>query len=72
MDSGFTVFEKLCDDYLMEYVREAKFKPLTLEPLIAYLYAKESEIKTIRIILTSKLNNIDADTIKERLRDAYV
>ncbi|AWH78594.1 V-type ATP synthase subunit C [Clostridioides difficile] len=72
MDSGFTVFEKLCDDYLMEYVRGAKFKPLTLEPLIAYLYAKESEIKTIRIILTSKLNNIDADTIKERLRDAYV
>ncbi|HBF8938183.1 TPA: V-type ATPase subunit, partial [Clostridioides difficile] len=71
-DSGFTVFEKLCDDYLMEYVRGAKFKPLTLEPLIAYLYAKESEIKTIRIILTSKLNNIDADTIKERLRDAYV
>ncbi len=56
----------------MEYVRGAKFKPLTLEPLIAYLYAKESEIKTIRIILTSKLNNIDADTIKERLRDAYV
>ncbi|MFR2550514.1 V-type ATPase subunit [Clostridioides difficile] len=39
---------------------------------MAYLYAKESEIKTIRIILTSKLNNIDADTIKERLRDAYV
>lgn len=72
IDSGFTIFEKLCDDYLMEYVRGAKFKPLTLEPLIAYLYAKESEIKTIRIIMTSKLNNIDSDTIKERLRDAYV
>ena len=57
---------------LWNMLEEQKFKPLTLEPLIAYLYAKESEIKTIRIILTSKLNNIDADTIKERLRDAYV
>lgn len=72
MSHGFTVFEKLCDDYIMEYVKGAKFMPLTLEPLIAYLYAKESEVKTIRIIMTSKLNNIDADTIKERLRDAYV
>ena len=72
MSQGFTVFEKLCDNYLMDFVKDAKLKSLTLEPLVAYLYAKETEMKSVRIILTSKLNHIDAQIIKERLRDAYV
>lgn len=72
MHQSFTEFERLCDNYLMEYVKEAKYMALTLEPLVAFLYAKETEIKTVRIIMTSKLNHIDTETIKERLRDAYV
>lgn len=72
MNKGFTEFERLCDNYLMEFVKGAKFMALTLEPLIAFVYAKETEIKTVRIIMTSKLNHIDTQTIKERLRDAYV
>lgn len=69
---GFTLFEKLCDDFVMEFLKDAKFKALTLEPVVAYVYAKESEVKVVRIIMTSKLNNIDSETIKERLREAYV
>lgn len=72
MDKGFTEFEKQCDNFVMEYIRNAKYKALTLEPLIAYVYAKESEIKTVRIILTSKLNGISPQVIKERVREAYV
>ena len=72
MDKGFTEFEKACDDYMMEYVRGAKYMSLTLEPLIAYIHAKETEVKTVRIIIASKINGIDSDTIKERLREAYV
>lgn len=72
MGEGFTFFEKLCDDHIMNFVRGAKFQALTLEPLIAYLYAKESEIKTVRIILTSKINGINPEIIKERVREAYV
>ena len=72
MEKGFTYFEKLCDDHIMSFVQSAKFQALTLEPLIAYLYAKESEIKTVRIILTSKINGIDPHIIKERVREAYV
>lgn len=72
MTQGFTVFEKLCDNYIMNFVKSAKYEALTLEPLIAYLYAKESEIKTVRIILTSVLNGIRPDIIKERVREAYV
>ncbi len=72
MDSNFTEFEKTCDNYIMDYVKSAKYIALTLEPLIAYIYAKETEIKTVRIIMTSKINDIDSDTIKERVREAYV
>ncbi len=72
MDEGFTVFEKSCDDYLMAFMRDAKYKSLTVEPLLAFIYAVETEVKTVRIIVNGKLNGIDTEVIKERLRDAYV
>ena len=72
MEQGFTIFEKACDDYLMEYIKTAKYKTLTPEPVVAYILAKETEAKCVRIILTCKLHNIDADIIKERVREVYV
>lgn len=72
MDKGFTVFEKACDDFLMEYIKEAKYKTLTPEPVVAYILAKEAEAKCVRIILTCKLHNIDTEIIKERVREVYV
>ena len=57
---------------LTEYVKEAKYKTLTPEPVAAYILAKETEAKCVRIIMTCKLHNIDAETIKERVREAYV
>lgn len=72
MTASFTEFERICDDYLMSYVKDAKYKTLTPEPIFGYILGKETEIKCIRIIMTCKLNNIDTDTIKERVREAYV
>ncbi|EGY80657.1 V-type ATP synthase, subunit C [Peptoniphilus indolicus ATCC 29427] len=42
------------------------------EVLFAYLYARETEIKNIRMILISKLNSTDTNSIRERLRETYV
>jgi len=72
MPQGFTVFEKACDDYLMGYIKDAKYKTLTPEPVAAYILAKETEAKCVRIIMTCKLQDIDPETIKERVREAYV
>ena len=69
---GYTAFEKACDNVLIDYMKEAKYAALTLEPMVAYLYAVEAEVKTVRIILNGKTNGIEAAVIKERLRDAYV
>lgn len=64
--------EKLADDYLTALVKEARFVPLGPEPLFAYILAKESEIRNIRIILAGKVNGVPAEIIRERLRDVHV
>jgi V/A-type H+-transporting ATPase subunit C len=72
-ESGnFTVLEKMFDNYLVDYLKKAKVITFGVEPVVAYIMAKEIEIKNIRIILTGKINNIKNEIIKERLRDCYV
>ena len=66
------LLEKLIDNYIMSMMKDAKMIPFGGEPLLAYIYAKETEIKVIRIIMVGKLNNITGEVIRERLRDIYV
>lgn len=67
-----SLLEKLSDNYIMALMKDAKYVSLGIEPLLAYLYAKENEIKDVRIIMVGKLNNITEEVIRERLRDSYV
>ncbi len=69
---ALTQFEKLCDDAIMAYVRNAKYVAFGEATLVAYLAAKESELVAARIILTGRLAGLSADTIRERLRESYV
>ena len=66
------LLEKLVDNYIMDMMKDAKMIPFGCEPLLAYIYAKETEIKIIRIIMVGKLNNITGEVIRERLREVYV
>lgn len=68
----FTRFERMCDDFLMEYIRQAKYVSFGIEPVAAYLLAKESELKTVRILLAGKAANLPPAQIRERMRAAYV
>ncbi len=70
--STLTMFEKLSDDYIGSMMRKSKSISLGIEPLLAYLTAKENEIKIIRIIMVGKINNIANEVIRERLRELYV
>ena len=67
-----SAFEKWCDDILMECVGDGKFTPFGLDPIVAYYIAKDAEIKTVRIILSAKINNLPAELIRERVRALYV
>lgn len=64
--------EKLADDFILDYLRQGKRTPFGLEPLIGYFYAKETEIKNIRLILVGKINGLPIEAIRERLRHVYI
>jgi len=68
---SLTLFEKLCDNYMVRLLDDARLIPFGIEPLIVYLSAKENEIKAVRIILASRLAGVDGEQIKERLRESY-
>ena len=71
-DAGrFTMLEKLCDNMIIQFARGAKHVTFGMEPMAAYLIAKENEIKTARIIMAGLLADLPRDTIKERLRETY-
>ncbi len=69
--NSLAAFEKLIDDRLLRMTTEARYIALGPEPVIAYLMAKENEIKNLRIIFTGKINRLPENTIRERLRETY-
>lgn len=71
-ETDFSLFEKSCDDLITERIAKAKYKAFGPEPILAYYFAKEAEIKTLHIILTGKMNGSDEDVIRKRVRKLYV
>lgn len=69
---GYAAFEKVSDDILIEKIRHAKYQCLGISPLVAYYFATDAEIKTVRIILSCKKNGLSNDIIGERVRELYV
>ncbi len=67
-----TLFEKLCDDAVIDYAKNAKFTGISEAPVIGYLIAKDAELIATRIILSGRLAGLSAQTIRERLREPYV
>lgn len=67
-----SAFERWSDNLLIRHIRPQKYNPFTLSPLAAYILARENEIKTVRILLSGKRNDIADSSIRERMRDMYV
>ncbi len=64
--------ERLFDNWLINFIKTAKMVSFGPEAIIGYYFAKENELKNLRIILTGKENNLDKDMVTERLRENYV
>lgn len=65
-------FEKILEDYSLRQLKKAKFVPFGQEPLVAYMAAKENDLKTARIILAGKAAGIANQRIAEKVRETYV
>ncbi len=72
LSRGPSAFERWCDDRIIESLKSQKYETFTIGPVIAYVIARQNEIKTVRLILTGKANGLTDGSIRERVRQMYV
>ncbi|QHQ61741.1 V-type ATP synthase subunit C [Anaerocolumna sedimenticola] len=65
-------FDRWCDNLIIRHIKPQKYNSFTLSPIAAYILARENEIKSVRILLSGKLNDLPEESIRERLREMYV
>lgn len=67
-----SAFERWCDNRIIQTISPQKYEAFTIGPVVAYVIARQNEIKTVRIILSGKQNDLAEDSIRERVREMYV
>lgn len=67
--NSVTEFEKAADNMVTDYMKKSHGVSFGIEPLIAYIHKKQLEIQTVRIIMSAKLNDFDAEQIRARIRE---
>lgn len=67
-----TDFELEMDNFFVDLIKEVKYTTFGPEVIFAFALAKEMEIKNLRIVLVAKLNGLDKEFIRGKLRDNYV
>ena len=72
LKESLSAFERWCDNRIIQTMKPQKINAFSVGPLVAYVIARENEIKTVRIILTCKQNGLPDDSIRERIREMYV
>ena len=65
-------YEKWCDNKIIAIAKKSGFTAFGFDPVCAYYYAKLTEMKSVRIILTGLKSGADKSDIKERVRALYV
>jgi V/A-type H+-transporting ATPase subunit C len=64
--------EKILDDCYLEKIAVSRYSSSDPANIPAYLWAKEMEIKNIRVITVSKRNKGDKDNLRRLMRHGYV
>jgi len=65
-NGSFLKIEQQCDDYVQGYLKQTSQIASGPQPVVAFLLAKEHEIRTVRLILTAKRNSLDTKLILDR------
>lgn len=71
-EATLTRLERLSGDFVIDFIRKAKYFHFGIEPLIGYLLAKENETRSIKAIIYGKLSGLPEDLIRERVCKSYV
>jgi vacuolar-type H+-ATPase subunit C/Vma6 len=68
----FVELERGIEDFLMAYLKKAKYIVFGPEPVLAYGLAKKRELSLVRLIGVGKFNRIPDELLKERIGETYV
>jgi V/A-type H+-transporting ATPase subunit C len=66
-DKSFLKAEQRCAEFLTGFLKSTIQITAGPQPIIAYLLMKENEIRTVRLILTAKKNNLATQLILDRI-----
>ena len=66
-DKSFLKVEQQCEEHLTGFLKSTVQITAGPQPIIAYLLMKENEIRTVKLILTAKKNNLDTKLIMDRI-----
>lgn len=67
-----TKFEQFSDNYLTGMARRAKLQTAGPERVAGYLWGLWMESFNLKLVISGKLNKLDADLLKTRIRETYV
>jgi len=60
------------DALAVRMMRAGRAVPLGAEPVVAYVLAREAEVRQLRVLLIGKLAGLGPDDLRKRLRKVYV
>jgi V/A-type H+-transporting ATPase subunit C len=66
-EHSFLGLEEMCEEHMIGFLKSTSLISSGPQPIIAYTLLKEIEIRTLRMVLTCKNNDMDAKTILDRL-----
>ena len=68
----FVELERGVEDFLMNYLKRAKYIVFGPEPIFTYGLAKRRELSLVRLLGVGKINQIPPPILKERISETYV
>ena len=66
-ENSFLKLEAACDKHLLGFLKTTRQITAGYQPIIAYMLAKEHEIRMVRMVLTAKRNRLEPGLILDRL-----
>ncbi len=65
-------FDRRSDDFIMDMLRASRRISAGVEPVFAFVRARENEVTMVRMILMGKLHNLAPEAIERMLRKLYI
>ncbi len=64
--------ELACDNIILDYVGKAKTVAYGIEPLLAFVLMRQTELKLVRAAVVAKLDGLGREEVEGRLRSVHV